>query len=228
MMCDNMCGIGRYRSSDLMASLICDNFTMLIVMNRFDIPIGFSEKTIEAVCRENNVHTTTFLAVVNLLLRQNDNSYRPPLEGVSPEALIAFLRREHHYYYNERIPILRKKLLAVLGEDTISHLIIQYFNDYVLHVEEHFRYEEEELFPYVMRLVSGEKSNGYTVKDYIKKHDHIDEPLTEFKNVIIKYYNHSSNEIISVIYHLLSCANDLQLHNMIEDRLLVPLAQTME
>ena len=228
MMCDNMCGIGKYTPSDLMASLICDNFTMLIVMNRFGIPIGFSEKTIEEVCRENNVHTTTFLAVVNLLLRQNDNSYKPSLEGVSAEALVAFLHREHDYYKNERIPRLRKKLLSVLGDDTISNLIVRYFNDYVLQIMEHFRYEEEVLFLYVLCLARGEEPDDHTVERYIKRHDHIDEPLTEFKNVIIKYYSHSSDEIIAVIYHLLSCANDLQLHNMIEDRLLVPLAQILE
>ncbi len=220
---------GKYSCSDSMAQLICDNFVMLQVINRFGIPLGFAERTIDEVCSENKVDCPTFLAVVNLILRSDDISYKPSLEGVNIEGLVAYLHSSHNYYLTSRLPKIGVKLRAVLNEDTISLLIMRYFEDYVQQIKKHLRYEEEKLFPYVAKLAQGEVTNGFSVDEFCKKHDHIDEPLTEFKDVIIKYYNSSnSDQVVGIIHDLLSCAHDLSLHNMVEDKLLVPLIRQME
>ncbi len=210
-----------------MAQLICDNHTMLSIISRFGIPLGFAEKSIEEVCCENGIDSITFLAIVNLLLR--DGAYTPRVEGVSLIGVVEFLRRSHEYYLGTKLPKIRTKLIGVLGDDKISRLIIQYFDDYVMQIKEHLRYEEEELFPYIERLTKGESTKGYCVELFCQKHDHIAEPLREFKDVIIKYYNaQNSEEVVSVIHSLLSYAYDLSKHNDVEDRLLVPLVRKEE
>ncbi len=220
---------GRYRAEDSMAQLICENHIMLLVMSRFSISLGFAEKSISEVCAENEVDSKTFLAVVNLILRGGDNRYKASLGGVKIDSLVKYLHRSHEYYLWSRLPKIGEKLKGVLSDDKISLLIVRYFEDYVLQIKEHLRYEEEELFPYIDKLTKGEATNGYSVEEFSRNHDHIDEPLTELKDVIIKYYSaDNSEEVVGVIHDLLSCAHDLSLHNLVEDRLLVPLIRKIE
>ena len=221
--------IGTYRETDLMSDLICDNYQMLLIMKRFDIPLGFGDKTIDEVCCDNNVDTKTFLTIVNMLVRRLDIRYRPMLDGVSIKDLLIFLRNTHEYYSTSRLPAIRDKLLNVLADDKISTLLLRYFDDYAQHINEHFQKEEINVFPYIERLIKGEKSNDYSINMYRDSHEHIEESLKEFKNVMIKYYKGNNEEaIISIIHDLWSCAGELEFHTYIEDDLLVPLIIQLE
>ncbi len=221
--------IGKYTTSDLMSDLICDNYSILPVIHRFGIPIGFADKTIGEVCQENNVNADTFIEIVNLLLRMNDNSYRPTLDNLKVEDIVRYLKVSHEYYINQKLPSIREKLVAILSDDKISKLILKYYDDYIVQTQQHFFYEEDNVFPYIESLSDGNNSKDYYINQFSEKHDHIEEPLTEFKNIIIKYYSGgNSNEIIEVIHDILSCANDLSAHNQIEDRILVPLIRKIE
>ena len=42
----------KYTPTDKMSYLICDNYTLLQVMSRFDLSLGFGDKTVQEVCRE--------------------------------------------------------------------------------------------------------------------------------------------------------------------------------
>lgn len=228
-MCDEKYIAGKYQASDLMSALISDNYPLLQVMSRFGIPLGVSDRTIQEVCNQNNVDTTTFLAVANLMLLKNKRTYKVDLQWLSLDDLMKYIRNSHIFYINFRLPSIRKNLIEALGKSDMAHLIVRYLDDYVAHIQEHLQYEEERLFPYINHLLSGEPDNEFSVDIFSEKHDHIDEPLTEFKNVIIKYYSgESSYGIMNVIHDLLSCAEDLLVHNMVEDRLLVPIIRKME
>ncbi len=228
-MCDDMYIAGKYQASDSMSALISDNYPLLQVMSRFGIPLGLADRSIGEVCAENGVDATTFLAVANLMLHQNNRAYKIDLEGLSLEDLMKYIRNSHIFYLDFRLPNIRQDLIEALGNSDMAHLIIRYFDDYVTHIKEHLQYEEERLFPYINHLLRGEADSGFSADLFSEKHDHIDEPLTEFKNVIIRYYSgESSYEIMSVIHDLLSCAADLLVHNMVEDKLLVPMIRKIE
>ncbi len=219
----------KYQALDSMSAVISENYPLLQVMSRFGIPLGVGDKSVGEVCSESGVDTTTFLAVVNLMLHQNDRAYRVSLEALSLKDLMRYLRNSHIFYLDFRLPNIRKDLIEALAGSDMAHLIIRYFDDYVAHIKEHLQYEEERLFPYINQLICGEIDGEFSADIFSAKHDHVDEPLTEFKNVIIKYYSgNSSYEIMCVIHDLLSCAADLQSHNLVEDKLLVPLVRKME
>lgn len=221
--------IGKYRKNDSMVELVSSNYQMLWVMNRFGVEFGVEDKSVEEVCKDNGVSVDTLLAVANLFLHQNDPTYKPSLENLSVDNLVAYLHNSHSYYLGSRLPEIRKKLLAALNDSEISKLIIRYFDDYVSHIKEHLKYEESVVFPYVSGLSdSGCEKKNYSIDTFELKHDNIDEPLTEFKNVIIKYYKGGGSDMVAVVTDILHCANDLLIHNMVEDRLLVPLIKKME
>ncbi|MFI3297187.1 MAG: hemerythrin domain-containing protein [bacterium] len=221
--------IGKYRSTDSMSALICDNYALLQVLGRFNIPLGVEDKSIGEVCAESNVDTATFLAVINLMLNKKNANYKVCLDGVMIDYLMLYIRNSHRYYLEMRLPKIRTKLIAALADDKLTELLVKYFDDYVIQIKEHLKYEENEVFPYIDRIQSNLDRGDYSIDLYTQQHDHIDEPLTEFKNVLIKYYKGDSTyEIMGVIHDLLSCADDLNIHNLVEDKLLVPLIQKIE
>ena len=92
--------LGRYKQTDRMSDLICENYPMLLVISRFGISLGFGDKTIGEVCEDSGVDTKTFLTIVNLLLddlrqevtctacgakTKSDNSFCPKCGAKLPE-----------------------------------------------------------------------------------------------------------------------------------------------
>lgn len=212
-----------------MASLICDNYSMLTLMSRFNIKLGFGGKTIGQVCSDNKININNFLAVANLLLNREELEYEAKIENISIPSLVAFLRESHRYFLDSRIPTIRKELTETLAEDKISTLILRYYDDYVEEIRTHMCYEDDNVFPYVEQLTKGNLSQEYNIDTFAARHDHINEPLNEFKDVIIKYYTADNNEdITNIIRKILICADDLEFHNMIEDKILVPLIKKLE
>ena len=61
---------GKYTETDKMSDLICENYPMVLVMSRFGIDLGFGEKNIGDVCRQNEVDSCTFPTVVNFLTEE--------------------------------------------------------------------------------------------------------------------------------------------------------------
>ena len=218
--------IGNYKETDLMGDLICGNYTMLLVMTRFGIKLGFGDKTIAKVCEENNVDTKTFLAVVNLLINDDKENL-----DLSIHALITYLKNSHSYFLDFKLPSIREELVEALGNtnNDIASAIIVYYDEYVAEVRKHMLYEEETVFPYVDALIKKTDFKKYNINIFSKKHDHVEAKLTELKNIIIKYYPAaSSNEINTVLFDIFSCSHDLASHNEVEDKLFVPVIKEME
>ncbi len=216
-----MSKVGKYQEQDLMSDLICENYTMLLVLSRFGISLGFGYKTIQEVCRDSNVDTRTFLAVVNLLINENRQA---ETEGISIPALLTYLRDSHNYFLNFRLPSIRQQLIeATKAENNdISMLIIRYFDEYAEEVKKHMMYEEEKVFPYIEQILAGGKSK-YDINIFSRQHDNIDQKLSELKNIIIKYFPvKNTNTLNSVLFDIFSCSHDLASHNDVEDYLLVP------
>ncbi len=45
----------KYRSTDKMSDLICDNYSLLMVMSRFGLSLGFGDKSVKDVCEAQGV-----------------------------------------------------------------------------------------------------------------------------------------------------------------------------
>lgn len=221
--------LGAYNQDDRMSDLVCDNYPVLLVMSRFGIALGFGDKSIGEVCRENGVHTGTFLTVVNLLL--NEDEVEEYGGDISIEALLGYLHNSHDYFLNFRLPTIRRNLLGAIdcGAKDISIVILRFFDEYVAEVQKHMRYEETTVFPYVTTLLHGEQPEMYSIDVFRKRHDQVEAKLTELKNILIKYYPASgSNELNGVLFDIFTCEQDLASHNYIEDYLFIPAIQALE
>lgn len=221
----------RYMATDRMSDLITDNFSLLMVMSRFGLKLGFGDQTVKGVCDEQGVDTHTFLAVANFL-NEGQLSYVDD-EQVSLTSLMNYLKNAHSYFLDFNLPTIRRKLIEALNlasRDNVGMLILKFFDEYVEEVRNHMEYENNEVFNYVSELLEGRLSATYDILTYSSHHDEIDSKLNELKNIIIKYYPESGNSNLmnSVLYDIFNCEQDLKSHGEVEDFMFVPAVEREE
>lgn len=219
---------GGYGGDDRMCDLVCDRYSVLQVMSRFGIALGFGDKTIAEVCTDNKVDTATFLAVVNLLM--NFGNGEELAAEVSVRALTDYLHNSHGYFLDFRLPAIRRKLIEAVdcSQSDVSFAIMRFFDEYAAEVQRHMAYEEQTVFPYVESLLAGEKNTTYSMEIFRRQHDQVDAKLRELKNIIIKYYpSGSTNELNGVLFDIFTCERELASHNAVEDEIFIPAVERL-
>lgn len=214
-----------YRETDKMSDLICENYPMLLVMSRFGIALGFGEKNIGEVCRNNNVDTDTFLTVVNYLTGNLSAENAASTGHLSLKSLMTYLHNAHSYFLSFRLPHIRRKLTEAIADcpQEVAFIITKFFDEYALEVNKHMQYEEKTVFPYVEDLLNGNKNKKYNITIFLKHHDQIEMKITELKNILIKYYPGTGNDLLnSVLFDIFATENDLASHNQVEDYIFAP------
>ncbi len=73
----------KYKPTDKMSNVISENYSLISVMSRFGLPLGFGEKTVAEVCNEQGVDCNTFLIVVNFV---NENGFSGILKSTLSDA----------------------------------------------------------------------------------------------------------------------------------------------
>ena len=122
-----------YVPTDKMSDLICGNYTLLQVMSRFDLSLGFGDQTVQEVCRANGVDCKTFLAVVNFITEEN-NRMADEVQDLSIHALMNYLKQAHHYFLDFQLPTIRRKLIEAIDcsvQNEVAFLILKFFDAYV-------------------------------------------------------------------------------------------------
>lgn len=219
-----------YEPKDMMIDLIRDNYNVLQALGSFGINLGFGDKTVEEVCKDNGVDCRTFLIVVNFLV--NGYFRDEELEYVNVGTLLHYLQANHKYYLDFQLPFMRKELSDSLYPDgRVDKLIMDFYDAYAAEVRKHMKYEEDRLFPYINSLLEGVREEAYNIDAYAKHHGMADVKLKELKNIIIKYLPGDSlrnNMLTATLYDLYNNEEWLQLHAKVENEILVPVIKNME
>lgn len=217
----------RYYPSDKMRSLIRDNSSLLMVMSRFGISLGFGDKSVKEICEAQGVDTPTFLVVANFISGK-EADYR----ALSLASLIEYLKRAHNYFLDYNLPSIRRRLIEAIdcsGADDVALLILRFYDEYVTEVRRHMEYENEEVFSYVEDLLKGRICGTYTIRSFSDRHNNIGPKLNELKDIIISYYPERSNDMLnSVLFDIINCEQDLNSHCQVEDALFVPAVEELE
>ena len=202
-----------------MCDLMAHEEEAIQIISRFGLSMGVGEQTIEQVCEAHNVHTPTFLAVVNYkLFRQ-----RALPKEIDIDTLNRYLRHAHMYFMDFRLPRLRMALIEAINpanpDSQIPILILRCFDEFATEIRTHIDHED---------------AGNY------EEHEHDDQRITdklsEIKNLIIKYFPadqfqdsidegqhiHVSYQLISVMSDLWHTEQDFADHCAIEDDILRP------
>lgn len=218
-----------YEPVDRMAQLIDDCPDVLETLGRFGIPLGFGEKTVSELCRAQEVDCYTFLCVVNYTLNNVGDVDVPRLDV---STLMRYLRASHVYYLQFLLPFIREQLVICLDHETkLSRLILRFYDDYVAEVTAHMQQEEDEVFPYVDRLLAGKADGQQTIDTVMSVHSDAGSKLQELKNIMMRYLPtdvRTGNHLVHTLYSL--CRNETWLanHTKVEEILLRPAIRLLE
>ena len=129
----------KYRATDKMSDLIFDNYSILMVMSRFGLSLGFGDKNVKDVCEAQGVDYKTFLAVANFI-SEEQYSYSDDENAFSITSLMEYLKQAHTYFLDFCLPAIRRKLLEALDcsrTDNVAFLILKFFDEYAKEVGKH-------------------------------------------------------------------------------------------
>lgn len=213
-----------------MISLIKDNYNVLQSLGSFGINLGFGDKTVEEVCKEHEVDTYTFLAIVNFTI--NGNHYIDDIKRISVPTLLRYLKASHEYYLGFQLPFIRNGLHETLSEDnSLDNLILKLYDEYAHAITTHMKYEEKMVFPYVEALLKGAPTNKYNVDTYSKHHGQESEKLRELKSIIIRYLPSNglcNNRLTAMLYNIYNNEDWLRLHAEVEENFFMPAMRNLE
>lgn len=214
------------------ADVINENPYMLLLLQHFQINNTLDEKSIKDICRENKLTGNLFISFVNLykgILPISLNTFL--FDDIN--SIIMFLKNSHQYYIRDKFPKIERliKKLNKTIDKKIALMIEKYFREYYKEVIQHLKYEDEIAFPYIKELfVQQIIRSNYSIKDYSKHHDDIEEKLLDLKNLLLKYLpagktHKNRRELLINLYEL---EYDLNIHSKIEEVILIPLVEKLE
>ncbi|GAB7085993.1 hemerythrin domain-containing protein [Marinifilum fragile] len=232
------------KKSMKMADVIQMNYMLIPVIHRFGIELGFGDKTVDQVCKENEVDLNFFLQLVNAY---HDQDYFPKeeLQSIPVRDIVAYLKMTHASYLNNTVTDIEQKIksLELEGSEDKKYiaLIRNFFEGYKSELTEHIMREEDVVFPYVLAVDEIIKSEKFTDKnkkvfesfsivEYEEEHDDIEEKLMDLRTIMIKYVAPPANTNLyhSIIQDLFRLEEDLNYHSRIEDKVLIPKIILME
>lgn len=196
-----------YKASDKICDLMSHEEDAIQIISRFGLTMGVGDQTIEQVCMAHDVHTSTFLAVVNYKVFKQ----KALPADIDLPTLQRYLQNAHTYFLDFRLPRLRQSLIdALLPADLTSKipmLIVRCYDEFVAEIRTHIEHENAGLF-----------------EEHAHDDQRITDKLTEIKNLIIKYYKPVDNHyiLIGVMSDLWHTEQDFADHCAIEDDILRP------
>ena len=228
-----------------MADIIHCNYLLLPILNRFDIQLGFGDKTVEEICREKSINTDFFLVIINSF---HNHDYFPQTKLLEfPLSLIInYIIKSHSYYLSIKVPQIESLIDELCNKANPlqkKHLALlrKFFSEYKNELIEHIQDEEENVYPNVLKLDEVFNSdkinkshikiiNDHPIDAYANGHNNVEEKLFDLKNIIIKYLPPAGDHALynALLFELFRLERDLNDHARMEDKVLIPKVRMME
>lgn len=213
-----------------LADIITANYSLVLMLPRFNISLGFGEKSVKEICERNGISVHFFLLICNVYTFDN---YTPDNTSFTEmDFLVPYLSASHHYYIQERLPHIEHHLNKIADniDEKYGTILKRFFTNYKDEVSDHFSYEEKTVFPYLNKMEQGIINEKYTIKEFSATHSNIEDKLNDLIQIIFKYLpkNTSSVESIELIFDIMQLSNDLKKHQLIEDKILIPYVAHLE
>lgn len=218
--------------------LVENNFVYQLLSDKLDIPLNDYNKTVKQVCTEKNMS----VKLVEGLLKAYDDSNEYPLDELNNlcvDELVNYLQQSHKFYLQKKLPEMEQTAIQVFNKYNDSHPLFAYlclfFTDYKKKIEQHIKFEEDKLFPYILNLIKVDSMkasradiflvlNSFSTCKFIQNHTHIEDELQEVRKIILKYSPESKVPLPYKVFlnQLHYFEVELTKHAMIEDEVLIP------
>ena len=215
-----------------LSDLITAHPSLLTLLTRLDISLGFGDRSIADICEASGVDTAFFLLICNVYTFSNYIPSTPTILGTDMTGLVPYLEKSHKYYVEKRLPHIERHLDAIAQKlgGRIGQVFISFFQEYKQEVEEHFSHEECDVFPHIRALMAGKRDTSYSIDTFLHTHSDIEGKLDDLLNIVFKYLppQVDDDNVLDVVYDILRLREDLKKHTFIEEKIMVPLVCHLE
>ena len=221
-----------FSSDGRLSDLITAHPSLLTLLTRMDISLGFGDRSIADICEASGVDTAFFLLICNVYTFSNYVPSTPTILDTDMSGLVPYLEKSHKYYVEKRLPHIERHLDAIAQKlgGRIGQVFISFFQEYKQEVEEHFSHEERDVFPHIRALMAGKRDTSYCIDTFLHTHSDIEGKLDDLLNIVFKYLppQVDDDNVLDVVYDILRLREDLKKHTFIEEKIMVPLVCHLE
>jgi regulator of cell morphogenesis and NO signaling len=220
-------------SSDMkLSEVILRHYVLMPVIRRFNIKLGFGEKTIRKVCEEYNLDTDLFLAVLNLYIQQPYNIDRPLTTG-QVLATVDYLKNTNILIIQSQLPNVERHLYALMGNSFDHNKTIGLINNFFQGIKTELlaaiEYDNSVRFPYIVELGRGMVQNAAKPAASAAT-EPSDEKIYDLRSMLMKYLTGDADQNLcyAVFFALYTLENDIRQYNKVCDELLYPAVAHLE
>ena len=211
--------------------LIDVDYRLLSIFQRLDIQLPYGDISIDEMCQRYNMSVELFMMICRIYI---ETDYLPDVKNLKVEDLphlLRYLRASHRYYIDSLMPSIANGFEQVLQlcEESQRVILQQFYHGYEEEVKSHLQYEEQEMFPYVASVISGEGTTAMMC-DFVDNHTDVCDKIDDIKSIVIKYLPEvcSTRQRCDLLFDIFALREELLKHTMLEMRLLAPVVINAE
>jgi regulator of cell morphogenesis and NO signaling len=189
--------------------------------------------------------------LVELILDLYDNDsdadfFHQKLRKFSLEEIVTYIQASHRYYLTKKVPELEQSLLHIFSKFGQTHQLLAslalFFNQYKNKLVRHFKLEESLVLPYIKKMILADRGlmgkeeltalfASQSIRAFTDHHDEVEEELKEVSVIIHNFVEQGEQPPLPYRIFLNQVElfeMELRKHALIEDHVLVPLAEELE
>lgn len=233
-----------FNEKSKLASVVHKDHSLLPVINRLGVKLGFGDQTIRNICEEKGIDLNFFVETINVF---HYEAYFPEkrLLDFPISMVIDYLIKTHQYYKDYLIPendrLIELFLASSADENVDNELVRKFYTKFKDEFVIHINFEEREMFPVILELNEAvenpelraefkRKYPSFSVSSFEKEHSNMDDKMDDLTNIIIKYLppNYDQNRGNAFLSNLFMFEKDMKNHSRIEDHILMPKVVQLE
>lgn len=222
-----------YAETRLCDAILHDT-SLLPVMARFGISLGMGEKSIAAVCSEHNLDVDFFVTILNTYINED---YFPEkhLQSFCIESIVDYLGKTNVYYERFQLPNIERHFMRLVqtsdGVGSNVGIAYKFFVTVRDELLKRIVNDRDEWFPQLQeRLKSCADEVEIINAAEVVPTDTVEEKLNDLISLFVKHLsgNYDINLCHAVIFVLSSLRDDIRQHNRIRNRILRPIAISLQ
>lgn len=213
--------------------LILENPDLLLILEHLGLETILGDLTVDDYCQKNHIKTEVIITISNLYNGFHNIDINN-FEISDIELIVKFLKNSHNYYLKQKYPEIREIIdtIQLNSNNKEIHLISLFFNEYFNEVVEHLEYEDKIVFPYITNKLKryDDITNRFSVQEYQEHHTDIEFKLNELCTLLLKHIKLENADYLKtkLLKRILELEQDLYVHSIIEDKILIPLVYQLE
>ncbi len=180
----------------------------------------------------NGISPGLFSILCEIYTSDNPQVDLGKLDTSDVPVLLRILRNTHRHYLEASIVAIHDNVhrMTQLSTPENSAVINRFFDDYENDIKSHIHFEEKVVFKYIEGLLKGERDSRFSVGMLRDMHNDAEDKLTDFKNIVMSHLPDSdtSDARYEVLVGILNIEDAIRRHTVIEERVLLPLAELLE